>query len=66
MSSRIKNEKVATADDDELDAWIAWYLARCWFNNSGAMLVGNARHGSFLLPLDEVLRDEFEKFINTD
>jgi predicted RNase H-like nuclease len=65
MSCRLQNEKVATASDDEFDAWIAWYLAHCWLNrgsNSPVMLLGDAEHGSFLLPQDGILRDEFAKF----
>ena len=65
MSQRLEKDHVATASDDELDAWIAWYLARCWLSNSNVALLGNAQTGSFLLPFDPALQEAFEQFSRT-
>lgn len=58
MSSRMGKD-FCNVTDDELDAWIAWHLARCWLDGDGVMLLGNARTGSFLLPNDPILRKKF-------
>lgn len=63
MSRRIRKVEVAGADDDELDAWTAWYLAHCWLERRGVMLLGNARTGSFLLPEEPSVQRKFEHFL---
>jgi hypothetical protein len=62
MSCRIGKD-LANASDDELDAWTAWWLARCWLDGDGVTLLGNARTGSFLLPNKPNLRKTFEQFL---
>jgi hypothetical protein len=52
-----------SADDDELDARMSWYLARCWLDKKGAMLLGNEQTGTFLLPVEPELKQAFEKFV---
>jgi hypothetical protein len=64
MSRRIQRAEVLRANDDEFDAWVAWHLAHSWLSSGGVMLLGNAKHGSFLLPQDEMVRDKFAKFIS--
>jgi predicted RNase H-like nuclease len=67
MSRRIgRNLTDATDDkfsDDELDAWTAWYLARCWLDRKGVTLLGSAGTGSFLLPEEPELQKAFEQFL---
>lgn len=58
MSSRIGME-LLNVSEDELDAWTAWYLARCWLDRRGVVLLGNARTGSFLLPDEPNLQKRF-------
>jgi hypothetical protein len=65
ISVRLQNEKVSSARDDELDAWIAWYLADRWLNDNGVMLLGNERDGCFLLPKDDALSCEFKKIFRS-
>jgi predicted RNase H-like nuclease len=51
-------------NDDELDAIAAWLLASCWLNQKhGVSLLGDDETGSFLLPTDEPLKQEFQRFI---
>jgi hypothetical protein len=47
---RLVGKSIPNLTEDELDAWTAWYLARCWLDGRGVMLLGNSRTGSFLLP----------------
>jgi hypothetical protein len=63
MSRRIGKRLIENASDDELDALTSWYLARCWLDRNGVMLLGNLRAGSFLLPEDVELRTAFENFL---
>jgi len=63
MSRRAGKLLSDICDDDELDAWTGWYLARCWLDRNGVMLLGNAKTGSFLLPDQSKLREKFEQFV---
>jgi Protein of unknown function (DUF429) len=63
MSYRIGKD-LANVSDDELDAWTAWYLARCWLDSDDVMLLGNAKTGSFLLPDEPDLQTMFEQFLS--
>jgi hypothetical protein len=58
MSLRV-GKSMPNVTEDELDAWTAWYLARCWLDRRGVMLLGNSRTGSFLLPDEPNLRRKF-------
>jgi hypothetical protein len=49
-------------DDDELDAVSAWLLARCWPSRQNVALLGDNETGALLLPRDEALRQEFQRF----
>jgi hypothetical protein len=40
----------APANDDELDAYVAWLLGTKWQAKDGVVLLGNADTGSFLVP----------------
>jgi hypothetical protein len=62
LSARIGKD-LAPRSDDELDAWTAWYLARCWLDARGVILLGNARTGSFLLPEEPSSQKRFEDFV---
>lgn len=45
------------ANDDELDAYVAWLLGHKWLTNSGVTLLGNEDAGSFLVPaIDELIQ----------
>jgi hypothetical protein len=57
------NIQITADNDDELDAWIAWYLADQWLNGNGVMLLGDARTGSFLVPDELVLRRSFANLV---
>jgi len=48
--------------DDDLDALVAWRLARDWINGEGVRLLGNRRTGSFLLPYDADLWADFDRY----
>jgi hypothetical protein len=63
MSCRIGKD-LTNVSDDELDAWIAWYLARCWLDRNGVTLLGNATAGSFLMPDEPDLQERFEQFLS--
>jgi hypothetical protein len=63
MSRRIGKD-LTKASNDEFDAWTAWYLARCWLDRNGVMLLGNARTGSFLLPDEPDLQKSLEQFLS--
>jgi predicted RNase H-like nuclease len=63
MSCRMRKVDLANANDDELDAWTTWYLARCWLDRCGVILLGDARTGSFLLPDEPGLQKKFERFL---
>jgi predicted RNase H-like nuclease len=58
MSNRMGKD-LRVADEDALDAWISWYLARCWLDRCGVVLLGSARTGSFLLPEQPDLQERF-------
>jgi hypothetical protein len=62
FSARIGKD-LALRSDDELDAWTAWYLARCWLDARGVILLGNARAGSFLMPDELEVQECFEDFV---
>lgn len=47
---------------DELDSTVAWLLADRWVNEKGVMLLGDAQVGSFLVPEDNKLKEEFSIF----
>jgi hypothetical protein len=59
LMSRRTGKNLTDASEDEIDAWTAWYLARCWLDHRGVMLLGNARTGSFLLPDEPNLQKRF-------
>jgi predicted RNase H-like nuclease len=52
-------------NDDELDAVSAWLLARCWVFQEKVSLLGDIQTGALLLPRDEVLQQEFQRFRDT-
>jgi hypothetical protein len=58
MSSRIGTD-LTTDTNDQLDAWTAWYLARCWLDGRGVMMLGNSSMGSFLMPDEPDLQKKF-------
>jgi len=58
MARRIGRD-LTNVNEDELDAWTAWYLARCWLDGRGVMLLENSTTGSFLLPEEPNLQTKF-------
>lgn len=53
-------------NDDELDAYIAWKLGNDWINDEQPVvkkvcILGNEETGSFLLPYDEPIFNNFKK-----
>jgi hypothetical protein len=64
MGRRMK-KSLDDVSHDELDACTAWWLARCWLDGDGVVLLGNAVTGSFLVPDRPDLQKSFEKFLQT-
>lgn len=52
--------------DDELDAVSAWLLAHCWLFQQNVALLGDNQTGALLLPTDEDLQQEFQRFRNKE
>jgi predicted RNase H-like nuclease len=55
-------ESGETPNDDELDAVIAWLLAHCWLHQENVALIGDDRTRALLLPKEEVLQEDFQRF----
>lgn len=49
-------------NDDHLDAYVAWKLGRVWIDDEGktVRILGNTRLGSFLLPYNESIFNDFK------
>lgn len=55
------------ADDDELDAIVAWLLGFLWLRgDSGVTLLGDRRSGSLLLPAVSNLKETFAGFLGEE
>jgi hypothetical protein len=62
MSARMGKDLTGLQTDDQLDATLAWHLAESWRGRRGVRLLGNARAGSFLLPDETALWEQFKEF----
>lgn len=52
--------------DDKLDAFVAWVLGELWLKDSPeVILLGDADHGSMLLPNSENLLQQWKAFVDT-
>jgi len=62
-SKSIISEDIIIANDDQLDAYIAWKLGSEWVKNTGKVkILGDNISGSFLLPFHKGIFDKFKKF----
>ena len=52
-------------NDDEFDAYVAYLLGAKWLSGDGVVLLGDDATGSFLVPAEDKLQNEFESLAKT-
>ncbi len=57
-------DNIKIKNDDYLDAYIAWKLGRDWINGQGVCILGDNHTGSFLLPYNEEIFNDFALHTN--
>lgn len=60
----VKSQQAEALNDDELDALTAWVLGTLWTEMSERVrLLGNQTYGTFLLPTDTEMENEFYDYV---
>lgn len=55
-------QKQKPENDDEFDAYVGYLLGEKWLGSDGVVLLGDDATGSFLVPAEDKLQNEFESF----
>ena len=59
-------DRVQIESDDELDAFVCWYIAKLYLEKKGAaMIYGDEKCGSFLLPYDAEILKSLQSYLKS-